>query len=116
MHPPRQHVRHLVVRATVGDANDLQRLARGNVGIALYKLQRYDEAAAFQRVISEADAMALGKIAADSRFNRALMILEQGRTGDAESDLQDARRRYVVLGDAPSVADVHRYLQRIRST
>ncbi len=91
-------------------------IARSQLARCAWNLGDYARAdAGFQRAIADADAMGLGKNAADARFNRALLLEQQGKTRESEQEFHDARRRYVSLGDLPSVADVDARLARLAS-
>lgn len=75
-----------------------------------YQHRIADADALFLRVIAEASPE-FGKIAADSIFNRAMMLREAGRDSAAVRQFVAARERYLALGDQPSIADVNRQLK-----
>ena len=87
------------------------RFARGKVEWNLDDLEAASEI--YSGVITEADKLGFGKVAADSRFNRALLLSEREPLAESRMDFFDARRRYSALGDGPSVADVDRWLDKL---
>lgn len=54
------------------------------------------------------------KLAADARFNRAMILAELGKKGAARAEFTQARRCYAEMGDPPSVLDVDRTMQRLK--
>lgn len=86
----------------------LARLARAKV---LWDLDNLVPASVLYADVSkQSEGRGFWKIAADARFNRAMVLNEQGLKADARAEFIEARRRYVDNGDPPSVADVDRML------
>lgn len=89
--------------------NNMQRIAliaESQLSRTLHFLCRYDEAdEAFEDAIRNADSMGLAKVAADSRFNHALMLVEAGRLNRAAIAAAEAVSRYYALGDRASIND-----------
>jgi nucleoside phosphorylase len=55
-----------------------------------------------------------GKLAADTQFNYACMLREQGRNEKARRLFQNACRRYVELGDTASANDAREQIRELR--
>jgi tetratricopeptide (TPR) repeat protein len=95
--------------AETGRQNNMQRMAviaESQLSRTLHFLCRYDEAnEAFEDAIRNADSMGLAKVAADSRFNHALMLVEAGRLNRAAIAAAEAVNRYYALGDRASIND-----------
>lgn len=95
---------------------DLQRsavLAEANLARALWFLNRYQESNdAFDRAVAASDEE-LGKVAADCRFNQAMMLNEFDRVQSAVVMAEDALRRYKALRDDNSALDAKRLLERL---
>lgn len=66
--------------------------------------------ALYADVSKQSELRGFWKITADARFNRAMVLNEQGLKADARAEFVEARRRYVDNGDPPSMADVDRML------
>jgi tetratricopeptide (TPR) repeat protein len=90
-------------------------IAESQLSRVLHYLGRYDEAdEAFEDAIRNADSMGLAKVAADSRFNHAVMLEEAGRLDRAAIAAAEAVNRYYALGDRASINDaesLHRNIQ-----
>jgi tetratricopeptide (TPR) repeat protein len=95
--------------AETGRQNNMQRIAliaESQLSRTLHYLGRYDEAdETFEDAIRKADSLGLAKVAADSRFNHALMLVEAGRLDRAAIAAADAVTRYYALGDRASIND-----------
>lgn len=88
--------------------------ARAQRAQSLWYMDNLDSAMTlYEQVLVEADSRGYGQVGAHSRFNRGLIRAEQGMLAEARSELLDARRRYMELGDMPSVADTDIQLHRI---
>jgi tetratricopeptide (TPR) repeat protein len=89
--------------------NNIQRfavIAESQLSRVLHYLGRYDEAdKAFEDAIRNADSLELAKVAADSRFNHAVMLEEAGRLDRAAIAAADAVNRYYALSDRASIND-----------
>jgi len=66
----------------------------------------------YAELINEAQRN-LPKVAADSQFNRAKILLELKRVPDSIEAFLDAKNRYNNIGDFLSIEDVDRELSRI---
>ncbi|HEY0172222.1 MAG TPA: transposase, partial [Pyrinomonadaceae bacterium] len=95
--------------AETGRQNNMQRIAviaESQLSRTLHFLRRYDEAdEAFEDSIRRADSLGLAKVAADSRFNHALMLAEAERLDRAAIAAADAVNRYYAIGDRASIND-----------
>lgn len=95
--------------AETGRESNMQRMviiAESQLSRVLNYLGQYDEAdEAFEDAIRSADSLDLAKVAADSRFNHAVMLVEAGRLDRAAIAAADAVTRYYALGDRASIED-----------
>lgn len=88
-------------------------LTESNTARVLWFLNRYKESdAAFDRAVESAGED-LGKVAADSRYNQAIMRAEAGRMNGALIAATDALHRYERIGDAPSALDARNLIRSI---
>jgi tetratricopeptide (TPR) repeat protein len=91
-------------------------IAEATLASVLQHLGQYDDADdTFKRVIQTADDEGLAKLAADFRYNQAVMLDEAGGLGQAAIAAADAIIRYYTIGDQASMNDAELLLTNIRN-
>lgn len=91
-----------------------QIFAASQIAKVFHELGRYQEAnSKFEEAIKEADNEHLLKAAADTRYSQAEMLLEALRLEEAVTAVNDAVRRYEVIGDNDSKLDAQQLLAKI---
>ncbi len=104
------------------DASRLSKMTRTTIisecqfARSLHYLGQFDDANnEYDCAIGDADDADLPKVAADARYNQALMLMEGGRLDLAANAAANAAQRYFTLGDPASSKDAELLLAKIQN-
>ena len=92
-------------------------IAEAQLARVLHYLGQFDDAySGFEHAIHDSDNENLAKVAADSRYNQAVMLIEAERLDQAAIAAADAASRYRTIGDQASMKDAELLLANIRAS
>lgn len=103
---------HIERLADLANLDRLKLNSKGQRARCIWHLDRLDEAAKLYSELSEEAHTLLPKLATDSKFNLALILLEGDKAEECKAHLIEARKEYLKIGDIASVADVDGVLDR----